>query len=124
MIDLAAAAVRKAREGAAAQDAFFAENAARIAACAVALARAFDAGARLFTVGNGGSSCDAAHAAVEFAHPVLEKRRAIPAMALSSDAPLITALGNDQDFAVAFAHQVRLHARSGDVVLGLSTSGK
>jgi D-sedoheptulose 7-phosphate isomerase len=103
---------------------FFSENAARVAECAAAMARAFDAGARLFVMGNGGSSCDAAHVSVEFMHPIIEKRPALPALALTTDTALLTAVGNDQDFALAFVEQIRMLGRSGDIVLGISTSGK
>src|SRR4051794_29365225 len=88
------------------------------------MAAACDRGARLFVMGNGGSACDAQHVAVEFMHPVIEKRPALPAMALASDAALLTAVSNDQDFAPAFAQQLRVLARAGDVALGISTSGK
>jgi D-sedoheptulose 7-phosphate isomerase len=122
--DLAAAAVRKARESAQLGERFFAEHAARIADCARAMAHAFEQGARLYTLGNGGSACDAQHAAVEFMHPIVEKRPALPAHALPADAPLLTAVANDEDFALGYARQLRLLARAGDVVLALSTSGK
>ncbi len=88
------------------------------------MARAFDAGGRLFVMGNGGSSCDAAHVSVEFMHPIIEKRPALPAMALTTDTALLTAVGNDQDFALAFVQQLRMLARPGDMALGISTSGK
>jgi D-sedoheptulose 7-phosphate isomerase len=103
---------------------FFTEQAGRIAECCAALAKAFGAGGRLFVMGNGGSSCDAAHVAVEFMHPIIEKRPALPAVALTSDTALLTAVGNDQDFAVAFVEQLRLLGRPGDMALGISTSGK
>jgi D-sedoheptulose 7-phosphate isomerase len=90
----------------------------------MAMARAFDQGGRLFVMGNGGSSCDAAHVAVEFMHPIIEKRPALPAVALTTDTALLTAVGNDQDFALAFSQQLKLLARPGDIVLGFSTSGK
>jgi len=122
--DLRDAALRKARESAETIDRFFAEHAPRIAACARALGEAFDRGGRLFAMGNGGSACDAAHVAVELMHPILEKRPALPAIALSLDAPLLTAIANDQDFSRGFAGQLRVLARPGDVALGISTSGK
>jgi D-sedoheptulose 7-phosphate isomerase len=103
---------------------FFADQAGRIAECCAAMARAFDAGARLFVMGNGGSSCDAAHVAVEFMHPIIEKRPALPAVALSADPAILTAVGNDQDFSVAFLEQLRMLGRKGDIALGISTSGK
>jgi D-sedoheptulose 7-phosphate isomerase len=103
---------------------FFTESADRIAACCGAIARAFDNGGRLFVMGNGGSSCDAAHVAVEFMHPIIEKRPALPAMTLATDTALLTAVGNDQDFSMAFVQQLKLLGRPGDIALGISTSGK
>jgi D-sedoheptulose 7-phosphate isomerase len=121
---LSAAIVRKIREGATTSETFFTAEADRIVACGRAMAAAFDAGGRLFVMGNGGSACDAQHVAVEFMHPIIEKRPPLPAVALSTDAALLTAVGNDQDFSLAFAQQLQLLARPGDVALGLSTSGK
>jgi D-sedoheptulose 7-phosphate isomerase len=120
---LSAAIVRKAREGAETAETFFAAEADRIVACCRAMAAAFDAGGRLFAMGNGGSACDAQHVAVEFMHPIIEKRPPLPALALSADAALLTAVGNDQDFSLAFVQQLRLLARPGDIALGISTSG-
>jgi D-sedoheptulose 7-phosphate isomerase len=121
---LAAAVLRKERESATTAERFFAAEGERIVACGQALATAFDAGGRLFVMGNGGSACDAQHVAVEFMHPIIEKRPALPAVALSTDAALLTAVGNDEDFSLAFAQQLRLLARRGDIALGISTSGK
>src|SRR5262249_20621703 len=118
------AILRKCRESAATKEQFFAEQADRIVACCTALAKAFDGGARLYVMGNGGSSCDAAHVAVEFMHPIIEKRPALPALALTTDTALLTAVGNDQTFSDAFLEQLRMLGRPGDVALGISTSGK
>ncbi len=117
------AILRKARESAALKLQFFEAAADDIEACARALAERLAAGGRLFTVGNGGSACDAQHVAVEFQHPIIEKRRALPATALASDAALLTAIGNDTDFARVFVAQLELQARPGDALLGISTSG-
>jgi D-sedoheptulose 7-phosphate isomerase len=116
--------MRKCRESMATKEQFFADHADRIAACCAAMAKAFDNGARLFVMGNGGSSCDAAHVSVEFMHPIIEKRPALPAVALTTDTALLTAVGNDQDFSLAFSQQLRMLGRQGDIVLGISTSGK
>lgn len=116
--------MRKCRESIATKEQFFSAQADRIAECAAAMARAFDAGGRLFVMGNGGSSCDAAHVSVEFMHPILEKRPALPALALTTDTAILTAVGNDQDFALAFAQQLRMLGKPGDLALGISTSGK
>ena len=121
---LATAVLAKWRTSAATQEAFFAREAAAIAACARAVAVALGAGGRIHALGNGGSACDAQHLAVEFMHPVIGKRPAFPALALPDDPALLTAVGNDEDFALGFARQIRLLARAGDVAVALSTSGR
>jgi D-sedoheptulose 7-phosphate isomerase len=123
-VGLRDAILRKCRESMATKEKFFTENADRIVACCAAMAKAFDAGGRLFVMGNGGSSCDAAHISVEFMHPIIEKRPALPAVALTTDTANLTAVGNDQDFGLAFVQQLRLLGRAGDIALGISTSGK
>jgi D-sedoheptulose 7-phosphate isomerase len=115
--------LRQCREAMAAKEQFFAASADRIAECARDMARAFDRGARLLVMGNGGSSCDAAHMAVEFTHPIIQKRPALPALTLTADTALLTAVGNDQDFALSFLKQLRLLGRPGDMAMGISTSG-
>ncbi|GAC1537308.1 MAG: hypothetical protein NVS2B9_03470 [Myxococcales bacterium] len=122
--DLRERILRKSAESRATQEQFFAAQADAIAACCGAMAQAFTGGARLFVFGNGGSACDAQHVAVEFMHPIFEKRPPLPALALTNDMALLTAIGNDRDFSLAFAAQLKLHARPGDVALGISTSGK
>jgi D-sedoheptulose 7-phosphate isomerase len=117
------AILRKARESAEVARAFFEENAAAIEFCARALAHRLAEGGRLFTLGNGGSACDAAHVAVEFLHPIVEKRRPLPAHALVGDNPTLTAIANDSDFARVFLDQLEVLALPGDAVLGISTSG-
>jgi D-sedoheptulose 7-phosphate isomerase len=116
--------LRKCRESVTTKEAFFSENADRITECCEAMAKAFDAGGRLFVMGNGGSSCDAQHIAVEFMHPIIEKRAPLPCIALSNDTALLTAVGNDQDFSMAFVQQLKVLAREGDIILGITTSGK
>jgi D-sedoheptulose 7-phosphate isomerase len=115
--------IRKARESAALKVAFIEEHAASIERCVGALAERFGRGGRLLVMGNGGSACDAQHVAVEFQHPIIEKRRALPATALGADAAYLTAVGNDADFAQVFARQIDLLARPDDAVLGISSSG-
>jgi D-sedoheptulose 7-phosphate isomerase len=122
--DLREAVLRKSRESAATQERFFSENADRITGCAAAMASAFEGGARLFVMGNGGSLCDAQHVTVEFMHPILEKRAALPAMTLGMESALLTAMANDADYSLAFAKELRMLARRGDIVLAISTSGK
>jgi D-sedoheptulose 7-phosphate isomerase len=117
------AIARKVRESHEVGARFFEENAATLEACVVALAERFRTGGRLFVIGNGGSACDAAHVAVEFVHPIVEKRRALPALSLAADTALLTAVGNDGDFASVFERQLAVVGRAGDAVLGISTSG-
>jgi D-sedoheptulose 7-phosphate isomerase len=74
-------------------------------------------------MGNGGSACDAQHVAVEFMHPIIEKRKPLPATALTIDTATITAIGNDTDFSHVYVRQLELMARPGDIALGISTSG-
>jgi D-sedoheptulose 7-phosphate isomerase len=121
---LVEAALAKSRESVDTLERFFRDQAAAMAACARALGGALDRGGRLMAFGNGGSACDAQHIAVEFMHPIIAKRAAFPATALPADSALLTAIGNDEDFALGFARQVKLLARPGDIALGLSTSGR
>lgn len=102
---------------------FFEENAGALEQVCHRLAEALAAGHKLFVMGNGGSSCDAMHVAVEFVHPIIEKRRAFPAYALVNDTVLLTAISNDSDFSQSFAEQLKLFGQAGDAVLGISTSG-
>ncbi|MDQ3345934.1 MAG: SIS domain-containing protein [Chloroflexota bacterium] len=116
--------LRKSRESVETKEQFFAEHADRIAECCTAMASALDAGRKLFVMGNGGSACDAQHVAVEFMHPIIAKRPALPALALNTDTAMLTAIGNDQDFSLAFTQQLRMLGQPGDIALGISTSGK
>jgi D-sedoheptulose 7-phosphate isomerase len=103
---------------------FFAENASRIEEVCKAMAQRFLQGRKLFVMGNGGSACDALHVAVEFKHPIIEKRRALPAEALVADIATVSAISNDMDFSRIFVSQLRLLAQPGDMALAVSTSGK
>jgi D-sedoheptulose 7-phosphate isomerase len=118
------AILRKARESAEVKEAFFRAEADRIEALARAIAAAFERGGRLYVMGNGGGATDAQHVAVEFCHPIIEKRRPLPAVALTTDNALLTAISNDRDFAKVFGDQLQIHARRGDMALALSTSGQ
>jgi D-sedoheptulose 7-phosphate isomerase len=118
------AILRKVGESCSVKQQFFEKNAAAIEECARALAAGFARGGRLFVFGNGGSACDAQHVAVEFMHPIFEKRAALPAIALTTDTALLTAKGNDRDYSMTFAEQLSVLARPGDMALGISTSGK
>ena len=118
------AILRKARESADVKEQFFRAEADRIEALVRAMAARFSSGGRLYVMGNGGSATDAQHISVEFFHPIVEKRKPLPAIALTADQALITAISNDRDFAKVFADQLRVLARPGDMALAVSTSGK
>lgn len=81
-------------------------------------------GGRVFFCGNGGSAADAQHLAAEFLGRFHLERRALPAMALTANSSTVTAIGNDYGFEEIFARQLRGLARAGDVVVGISTSGR
>jgi phosphoheptose isomerase len=81
-------------------------------------------GGKLMLCGNGGSATDAAHIATEFTCRFVNDRRPYPAMALTVDGGLLTAISNDYDFQEVFARQIRAFARPGDALIALSTSGR
>lgn len=114
---------QKAADSVDAKQRFFEESADKIVAASRALADVYRREGRLYTMGNGGSSCDAAHVAVEFQHPVTTGRPALPAIDLSHDVAMITAVGNDVGFKQVFVRQVIAQVRAGDGVIGISTSG-
>jgi D-sedoheptulose 7-phosphate isomerase len=104
-------------------DAFFAKNGQAVVDAAGALAEVYRRDGRLYSMGNGGSSCDAAHVAVEFLHPITAGRPALTAVDLTADRTMITAVANDVGFQHVFVRQVIAQARQGDGLIGLSTSG-
>ncbi len=91
--------------------------------CAVCRKAVRDGGKILF-FGNGGSAADAQHLATEIVVRYKANRRALPAIALTTDTSILTATANDFSFDEIFSRQVEALARPGDVVIGISTSGK
>ena len=81
-------------------------------------------GRKLLIFGNGGSAADAQHMAAEFTGRYLKNRRALPAIALTTDTSALTGIGNDFGYDYIFSRQVEALANPDDVVLGISTSGK
>jgi D-sedoheptulose 7-phosphate isomerase len=98
--------------------AFFASSGQAVVAAAGAIADVYRRDGRLFAMGNGGSSCDAAHLAVEFLHPITAGRPALTAVRT-----MLTAVANDVGYAHIFVRQVIAQARRGDGLVGFSTSG-
>ena len=80
-------------------------------------------GNKLILFGNGGSAADAQHIAAEFVGRFAFDRPALPAMALSVNSSCVTAIGNDYGFDLIFSRQIEALGRSGDVAIGISTSG-
>lgn len=90
--------------------------------CAEVMAAAFNAGNKVLICGNGGSNCDAMHFAEEFTGRFRKDRRALPAIAIS-DSSHITCVGNDYGFDYIFSKGVEAFGKSGDIFIGISTSG-
>lgn len=78
---------------------------------------------RLYFFGNGGSAADSQHIAAEFIGRFMKERRSLPAVALTTDSSILTALGNDYSFDIIFSRQLEGLGRPGDVAFGISTSG-
>ena len=87
------------------------------------LAAAFRHGRRVLVFGNGGSASDAQHLASEFVGRFQKERRAVAAIALTTDTSILTAIGNDYAFDRVFARQIEGLGESGDVAIGITTSG-
>lgn len=102
---------------------FFATYEKPLEALAHHLATGFGQNHTLYVCGNGGSACDALHIAGEFVGRFSKERRALPAIALSADPGVLTAVGNDYGFERVFSRQIEAHGRKGDVLIALSTSG-
>src|SRR5205809_79555 len=81
------------------------------------------AGGKLLFFGNGGSAADAQHLAAEFVGRFVLERAGLPAIALTTDSSILTAVGNDYGFDQIFARQVQALGRAGDVAVAISTSG-
>lgn len=107
----------------AAVDGCLTRDAALIAEIAVLMAEVFKAGHKILACGNGGSACDAMHFAGECVGRFVSDRTPLPALALSADPGILTAIGNDYGFEEVFARQVRAHGKAGDVLVAISTSG-
>ena len=114
--------VRVLKEAAAAHERMTA-NAAAVATASAAIAAALRQGHTVLVFGNGGSAADAQHFTAELVGRYERERRAWPAIALTTDTSALTAIGNDYGFERVFARQVEALGRSGDVAMGITTSG-
>jgi len=100
-----------------------ASQAGAVAAACHAMAVRFHRGGKLIVFGAGGSSTDAQHVAVEFVHPVIVGKRALPAISLTNDIATVTGIAEREGVAEIFAHQVRVLADPADIALGISADG-
>ena len=101
----------------------FAGQAGAVAQACHAMAVRFHRGGKLITFGTGGSSTDAQHVAVEFVHPVIVGKRALPAISLTTDVATLTGVAAREGMAQIFAHQIRYLAEPADIALGISADG-
>ncbi|MDT5293919.1 MAG: D-sedoheptulose 7-phosphate isomerase [Acidobacteriota bacterium] len=103
---------------------YFDAHAADVVRAASVVADCFGVGGKLLVCGNGGSAADAQHIAGEFVNQFLLKdRRALPALALTTDGGVLTCVANDTGFERVFARQVEAFGARGDVLLAITTSG-
>ena len=99
------------------------DQAEAIARACADMARRFHDGGKLIVFGNGAAATDAAHVAVEFVHPVIVGKRALPALSLSNDAAALTGLAEEHGLAGIYAAQLELIADPVDIALGICGPG-
>jgi D-sedoheptulose 7-phosphate isomerase len=102
---------------------FVRENIDKIIDVVQLIAQAFREGKKVILFGNGGSAMDASHIAAEFVNRFLMERPPLPAIALNTDAAVLTSISNDYDFSQVYSKQLSALGHEGDVVVGISTSG-
>lgn len=117
------AVAQKVSQSQAVKTRFFADNSDKLIAIAKLIATSYQQGGRLLTAGNGGSACDAGHLALEFMHPVTAGRPALPAINLSQDNGLMSAVANDVGFEHVLVRQLLALGSSKDTLVVFSTSG-
>jgi len=105
------------------KEATFAANAEKIVEAVEVITKAFTKNHKVFFCGNGGSAADSQHIAAEFIGRFQKERQSLPAIALTTDTSILTALGNDYGFDVVFARQIEGLGQKGDILVGISTSG-
>jgi len=100
-----------------------ARQAGAVAEACHAMAVSFHRGGRLIVFGTGGPSADAQHVAVEFVHPVIVGKRALPAISLTADIATVTGIAEHEGIDAIFRHQIRYLAEPADIALGISADG-
>jgi len=102
---------------------FFQKNEQLIAEVACEICSALEGGRKVLLFGNGGSAADAQHMAAEWVGRFQRERRPLPAIALTTNTSILTAIGNDYGYDQVFVRQVRALGQKGDIAVAISTSG-
>ena len=105
------------------QERFFAENLDTLRKAFEQTSNVLRRGGKLLIIGNGGSAADAQHLAAELVNRYRGDRPPLPAIALTTDASILTSIGNDSDFRYLFSRQIEALGRPGDLLLAITTSG-
>lgn len=106
-----------------AKEAFAKESSHKVLQLAEEIVSTFARGGKVLIFGNGGSAADAQHVAAEFVNRFLLNRRPLPAIALSTDTSILTAIGNDFSYEMVFTKQIQALGKPEDLAWGLTTSG-
>jgi D-sedoheptulose 7-phosphate isomerase len=123
MTDLEAQVAARFEQSMSVPETFFETESGRIAEACWAMARRFHQGGRLLAFGNGACATDAQHVSVEFVHPVIVGKRALPALALTNDSATLSGLMARGDSDMPFMRQLRVIARPQDIAMGFSLDG-
>ena len=123
MSDLEALVAKRFEQSMTIPETFFEKEAGRIADACWAMARRFSQGGRLIAFGNGAQATDAQHVSVEFVHPVIVGKRALPALALTNDSATMSGMIAKDNIEKLFVHQLQVLARSQDIAMGFSLDG-
>lgn len=115
--------IQRGRELSSLTERFCTGQANTVALIADAMVKAVRAGGKVLILGNGGSAADAQHLAAELVNRFLMERKALPALALTTDTSVLTSIANDYSFEQIFSRQVEALGREGDVLLAITTSG-
>src|SRR6266516_2780053 len=123
MSDLEVLVARRFEQSMTVPETFFENESERIAEACWAMARRFHQGGRLLAFGNGAGATDAQHVSVEFVHPVIVGKRALPALALTNDSATLSGLMAGGDAGMPFVRQLQVLARPQDIAMGFSPDG-
>lgn len=121
--DLWALVIARFEQSMSTPEAFFTAESEKIAEACWAMARRFHQGGRLLAFGNGAWATDAQHVSVEFVHPVIVGKRALPALALTNDSATLSGVLAEGNAGLTFAHHLKTLARPQDIAMGFSPHG-